>query len=177
MAVELTAAGDRLMDMLPHYYETDPSTRTIMNAMGRELERLEAFIALIKRQWFPQFADDEYGQLGLREELLGIPPEPSGISVEQRRAIVRAYEQARVSGAGTDWILLLSIALGAQVWEHEENDPEGYDLHITIPFAEGSMTTGQVEALADQITPAHLQLVISYDIGFIVGISRLGDTM
>ena len=164
-----------MLGMMPHYYAEDPATAAVIDPLALELGRLEAFLALVQRQWFPQNAADDYGQLGIREMQIGIPVEPTGVSLEQRRNIVHAYEAARISGSGADWIVLLTIALGATMWEHEENDPGDYDLRITIPYSAESFTTGQVEALADAITPAHLNLALSYDVGFIVGVSRVGD--
>jgi hypothetical protein len=177
MPAELSDAGEALMGMMPHYYSDDPAAQAIIDPLARELQRLEEFMNVVRKQWFPQHAADDYGQLGLREEQLGIPVEPYGVSLEQRRNIVAAYEKARLSGSGEDWIILLNIALGATVWEHQENDPGAYDLRITIPYAAESFTVGQVEALADAVTPAHLNLALQYDEGFIVGVSRLGDLM
>lgn len=175
MPAELTAAGERLMEMLPSYFQEDPAIQSIINAVANELERVQTFLKTVQKQWFPQYADDTYGQLGLREAQLGIPVEPVGVSVGQRRSIVRAYERARLSGSGTDWIALMTIALGATKWEYEENDPEGYDLRITIPYVPGGYTGTQVEALADEITPAHLNIAFQFEGGFILGVSRLGD--
>lgn len=175
MPRELSEAGERALAIMPHYYAEDPATHAIVDALARELARIQVFLETVKNQWFPQNADDDYGQLGLREAQLGIPVEPAGISVEQRRSIVQAYERARLSGSGEDWIALLDIALGATVWEHHENDPEGYDLRLTIPYFSGGYTGTQVEALADAITPAHLNIAFQFDAGFIVGVSRVGD--
>jgi hypothetical protein len=162
---------------MPHYYAEDPAAQAVVDSLARELERLEDFLNLVRKQWFPQNAADDYGQLGLREAQLGIPVEPLGVSLEQRRAIVHAYERARLSGSGEDWIVLLTIALGATVWEHEENDPGDYDLRITIPYAAESYTTAQVEILADVVTPAHLNIAMQFEQGFVVGVSRIGDLM
>lgn len=177
MPLELSQAGERLMALMPHYYAEDPAAHAVIDALARELARVEAFLNLVKRQWFPQFAADDYGQLGLRESQLGIPVEPAGISLERRRAIVHAYERARLSGSGEDWVVLFTIALGATLWKHSENDPGDYDLKLTIPYEAGGYTGGQVEALADAITPAHLNIAFEFSEGFIVGVSRLGDAM
>lgn len=162
---------------MPHYYREDPAVHAVVDSLAQELERVEAFLKLVRHQWFPQFAADDYGQLGLRESQLGIPVEPVGVSVERRRDIVHAYERARLSGSGEDWITLLTIALGATVWEHEENDPGGYDLRLTIPYFADGYTGTQAEALADAITPAHLNIAFQFDQGFIVDVSRVGDLM
>lgn len=177
MPKELSEAGERAMALMPYYYAEDPAVHAIVDALARELARVEAFLITVKTQWFPQNAADDYGQLALREDQLGIPIEPQGASVEQRRAIVRAYERARLSGSGEDWIVLLDIALEASAWEHEENDPEGYDLRLTIPYFPGGYTGTQVEALADAITPAHLNIAFQFESGFIVGVSRVGDLL
>lgn len=177
MPAVLSAAGERVIAMMPHYYAEDPAVAAVIDPLAKELERLEAFFSLITTQWFPQNAADDYGQLGIREQQLGIPVEPLGISIEQRRNIVHAYERARISGSGEDWKILLTIALGATVWTHKENTPGNYDLRITVPYAEGSFTTAQVEALADAISPAHLNLAMQFEQGFVVGVSRVGDVI
>jgi uncharacterized protein DUF2313 len=177
MPLEVSDAGEALFALMPHYYREDPAAQAIIDPVARELKRLEEFLKLVQNQWYPQNAADDYGQLGLREEQLGIPVEPQSLSVEQRRQIVAAYEQARLSGSGEDWIILLTMALGATIWEHDENDPGDYDLRLTIPYEELGFSAGQVEALADVVTPAHLNIALTYSEGFIVGINRLGDSM
>lgn len=177
MPAVVSDIGKKLIGLMPHFYAEDPATAAVIDPLARELQRLQDFLEVVIHQWFPQNAEDTYGQLSIREEMLGIPVAPVGLSLERRRAIVHAYAKARLSGSGEDWIALLSIALGGAPFEHAENTPGAYDLKITIPFAEGSFTVGQVEALADVVTPAHLNLALAYSSGFIVGISRLGDVM
>lgn len=177
MPKTVSDAGEAMFDTMPFYYRADPAAQSIIDPLARELARLEDFLETVRRQWYPQFAADDYGQLGLREEQLGIAIEPAGVSIEQRRNIVQAYENSRLSGSGADWIILLTIAVGGTPWKHDENDPGDYDLRLTISFQEGSITVGQVEQLADAITPAHLNLALSYEQGFIVGVNRLGDVM
>lgn len=177
MPAVISQEGAVMVGRMPHYYNEDPAVAAFIDALARELKRLEDFLRIMRTQWFPQNAADDYDQLAIREQQLGVPVKPHGATLEQRRNIVHAYEKARISGAGEDWIILLTIALGATVWSHKENAPGNYDLRITIPYAEGSFTTGQVEALADAITPAHLNLAMQFEQGFVVGVSRVGDVM
>lgn len=50
-----------------------------------------------------------------------------------------------------------------------------YTIRITIPYTEGGTRAGAVEAIARSLTPAHLDIITEYDVGFLLGTSELGE--
>jgi uncharacterized protein YmfQ (DUF2313 family) len=124
---------------------------------------------------WPHKADDTYGLLAVHERTFGLPVMPPGASVAQRRSALKARAQSRRSGWKRDWVRAMNELVGVGNWSYQENTPAGNQLTINIPYAVGSWTAAQVEALAAERTPAHVQIVMGYDQGFIVGVSRVGQ--
>jgi hypothetical protein len=173
---ELSAKGQELLAMMPPYFSDAPYVQTIIDAHARELQRIEDAAAAVLRTMFPATADDTYGFLSLWESILGLPVAPGGTTLAARRAKVLAGLQKQNAGAGSGWIALMNEALGGSPWAYVEANPvtDPYEVHIFIPFAGGSYSAEQVATLARQITPAHLDVIVAYDEGFLVGISQIG---
>lgn len=161
---------------MPPYLADDYYVQAIIDSHARELQRVEDTTTAVLRTMFPGSADDTFGFLSLWESVLGLPVAPSGASVEQRRSKVVAGLQKQNAGAGSGWIALLTEALGGSAWAYVEANPvtDPYEVHIFIPYAGGSYSAEQVALLARQITPAHLDVIVSYEEGFLVGISQIG---
>lgn len=158
-------------------------TLAVINSEANEFQRLwDAGQALLDSV-FPTEADDVpilvvwTGRLlSMWETMLGLPVAPPGITLADRRAKVQAHIQARNSAAGTDWIAVLSAALGTTAWTHLEG-PADYTVTITIPPGGGSYNLGQITAIARKITPAHLDVIVTSGTGFVVGVSDVGDVL
>jgi uncharacterized protein YmfQ (DUF2313 family) len=163
-----------LLADLPPYLQDDPYVRGIVDAAARELQRVEDAAQSVRQSAFPQNADDTYGFLSLWESLLGIPVNPTGASLSERRNQVLSNLRLRTSGYGTDWVALLSQAMGSNPWGYQEG-PGSYQITVRIPFSAGGYSSAQVEALARKITPAHLDLAVTYNEGFLVGIGLVGQ--
>lgn len=50
-----------------------------------------------------------------------------------------------------------------------------YTIRITIPYEAGGTRAGSVETIARSLTPAHLDIITEYDVGFLLGVSELGE--
>lgn len=177
MAREYSAKGLELLEDLPPYEQESPVIAAIVNAVANELQRIEDFLSTVRRKLHPQYADDEYRTLALHEARLGLPVEPEGVSVSDRRAKVLAAARTSQAGAGEGWWQLVTLSLGTAAWSHRENTPNDYWLEISAPEESDSYSAGQLEALLRNISPAGLKLSFSFGEGFRVGISEVGDLL
>lgn len=176
MAV-LSERGNAMLDKLPPYLSDDDMIQRLVDAWGRELQRIEDFLDVLREKLRPQNADDEYGILGLWERVAEIPIEPVGVSLSARRNRLMAALRRRSVGIGEGWSDLITLLLGTEGWEHDENNPTPYKMQLEIPFPSTSYQAGALEALLRRITPAHIQMFISYSDTFRVGISEVGDPL
>lgn len=163
-----------LADLMPELQDS-AAVQQAVDGAARELERLEETARDIRSKLSPLNADDTYNTLKMWERLFGLPVAPP-IPVEQRRALVLASLRKRKSAAGSDWVELLTLALGGTSWEHQEG-PTDYLISIKIPYDPTGFTAGQVAAIARRITPAHLDIATGLIDGFLIGISLIGDTL
>lgn len=173
MSVEMIPLAERMVGYLPPWYAADDLFCRIQNALAKELQRAEDVLAEIRNQMLPQNADDTYGILGMWEALYGVPVEPPGVSLEQRRSIVIAQARKRSISSGLDWEEAVTEALGTNEWSYEEGIGD-YVITVRIPYAPGGYTSGQVLGLLRAITSAHIILNIGYNEGWLVGISLVG---
>lgn len=164
-----------LGDLQPELLE-DPAVIATLRAVAIELQRLDNAADGVRRGFWPLWSDDTYGVLGLFEQLFELPVEPVGLTLEQRRALIVAHFQKRLAGAGSDWELALTQAMGSTEFTYIEG-PAPYTITIRYAFANGAPNSAQVQKLARQMTPAHLQLVAGYSQGWLVGISLIGDPL
>lgn len=171
MPATLSARGQRMLADLPPYYQEDPFVWAVVDTAARELQRIEDALNTIRAGFFPQTADDSMRLLSLWEATLGLPVAPSGITLDDRRAKVLAVLRSRGSGSGADWVAAIQAAVGSSNWTHQENYPGDYQLLITVPFPSNSYNAGVVAALARDITPAHIEVTVAADGGFIVDTS------
>jgi uncharacterized protein YmfQ (DUF2313 family) len=173
----LDALSDRAQDMLgtlSAYEQEDASVVAVMRAGADELDLVVATAETARDQAWPHRADDTYGLLGIHEHMLHVLPSP-GATLVQRQAAVKAAVQSRKLGSRANWIARMDTLMRGQQWTYEENTPGPGQLTISIPYAAGSASSAQVEAMARRITPAHLAIVMRYDQGFPVGIGRVGQ--
>jgi hypothetical protein len=163
-----------MLDDLPPYYQRDPHVQAYVHAVAIELQRLEDGMDSMRYGLFAQYANDERGTLALWEMLLGLPVRPEGISEADRKDKVLATLRGRSAGSAARWVETLTGALGATQWTHEEG-PAPYQVTLRIPPEAGTYTAAQVVRIARAITPAHLDIVVAYGTGFLIGISAIGQ--
>lgn len=170
----MSPSGLRLLGNLPYYYQTDPTAVTVLNVLGRELDRIETFLDTLRLQEFPQNADDTYRILRIWESELGMPVAPSQLTLAQRQARVIAWIRTRRVGAGFDWSAAVTQFFGSDLWTVEENTPSDYAIQVLIPHdASGGYTIAAMQGFLRAITPAHLDISVGYSGGFIVDISHV----
>lgn len=158
---------------MPPYYLGNSIMEGLLDAVGRELQRVSDRKDAIQLDFQPSTSPDAFGGLQLWELLLGLPVNPP-VSITTRRNLVLATLAARGEGSGTAWIDALNKALGGTPWTYQEG-PSDYAVSIYVPFSSTSFSSTQVGFLARSITPAHLDLLIQYDQGFIIGEGLIGE--
>lgn len=186
MARVLNEKALEWLEAMPPYYSNEPFVQAVVNAVAAEYMRIEAAVNTLITQSedlpanpqldptvnkaFPHKADDTYRLLGLWELQLGLPVEPVGATLAQRRQQVRAHIQRRRAHSEEEWFTALTEALGTSLWTYTAVDGL---VTLRMPFAQQSMPATQVAALARKITPAHLDIAFAYDEGFILDSSPL----
>jgi len=178
----LSDAAAVLFEHLPATYGTDrddvdPVVARWLEALAFELGRAGALLEALRSTTIPTSADDTVGSLRRWEDAVGIPRAPDDVSIGQRRATLMGFLRARRVASGIDWTAAITAALGSSSWQAFENTPGPNQLTVQIPYAPGSYTAAQVEALVRRRTPANQQIVMRYEDGFIVGVSRPGDAI
>lgn len=154
--------------------QSDPAVVAVARSAADEIDLLVGVAEDVRYQAWPQHADDTYGLLAVHERMLSIPTDPTATLVS-RQAAVKAAIQGRKSGSTANWVARMNTAMRGQQWTWERNTPGAGQITIRVPWAADSFSAAQVQALARRITPAHIEIVMAYSQGFIVGVSRVGE--
>lgn len=173
----LTDLGREFRDSAPVILRNSPEHLAVWHSYAKELERLEAKIEQVRAQFWPQTADI---LLGVYEAILKITVGgPVGATLEERRDLVLTYLRKLASTpAGSDWVANVTELVGAG-WSYEEHDPANPSsppadtIRVHLPFAPSSGRYAQTERLLRDITPAHLDIILTYSGGFILDQSQL----
>lgn len=172
----LSPLGVEWRSWLPTALRDSPDHLAVLHSVAREVERLEGAVEQVRAQFFPQTADV---LLKVYEAQLGITVEPVGQTLADRRATVMAMlRKQRATPAGTDWQENVTRLVGTG-WSYQEHDPANaaspppYTVRVQLPFEPASSNYAQVERLLRDITPAHLDLVVTYSGGFQLDRSQL----
>lgn len=176
MARVLTAKGELWRSWLPVVLRDSPDHLAVIHALAVEMELLESRIEEVRRQFFPQHADV---LLKVWEFMLRITIEPEGLTIAERREIVLAtLRKMRSTPEGRDWVDNVTALVGAG-WTYEEHNPADAGsppvntVQITLPYPPDSSAYARAEALVRDITPAHLDLVVTFTGGFLLDQSQL----
>jgi hypothetical protein len=164
-----------LIDDLPPFEQGSHEARAVLNVVGNELARIDASRQALIQNFYPLSADV---LLPLFEQLLGLPVNPAGATLDARRQLVAAYMQRLKSeGRGLDWVAIITPIVGT--WNYAEHDPAnpfspaGYTVNVNIPQA----LAGVAWPLIRDVTPAHLAINEGYIEGFFVGITNIGEDL
>jgi uncharacterized protein YmfQ (DUF2313 family) len=168
------AVTQRMIETMPPYYRGESFIEGFMDAVGRELQRVEDRAAAIQQGMFPQNTDDVYRLLSMWELLLGLPVAPPGVALTTRRNLVTATLASRSQSSGAAWVASVNQAMGGTPWTYQEG-PAASTITIYISFSPSSFNSVQVQQLVRNITPAHLDLAVAYNQGFVVGEGRVGE--
>lgn len=155
---------------LPWFLQRDPDIRGIVYCHAKEAERQEETLDALQRELNPLTATE----VGLPwwETLLRLTVDPPGKTVQERRDIVVAFlRKSRSSPHGRDWVANVTDLVGT-AWSYMEHDPDDpddtpdeYTVRITLPWEPAAGEFIRTEALLRSITPAHLDVELTYDPG------------
>jgi hypothetical protein len=180
----MSDSGLLRLEDLPHYFHDDPQVRGYVDALSRELDRVAALIETVCDGWYPSEAESDEDAaaqalyLRMWEANLGLPIAPLGLSVGQRGNIVVSHIRKRTAETGADWVAVMNYGIGSGGWDYDENYAD-YTVRLVIPYGSGTITATSVLALARAITPAHIDIVVTYSGGggggsFVIGTSPIG---
>lgn len=171
----MSERGRRMLDSLWPPEVGDPAVVALVRADADELDAIEGLADTARLQAWPHMADDQYGLLALHERLLNIPIQPSGVPLATRQATAKSAIQSRRVGTARQWVKRMDALMRGNPWRFQRNHPGRGQLTITIPYGEGSYSASQVRKFAERVTPAHLEIIVRYESGWIAGVSRVGD--
>ena len=164
----LSPTAVRMMETLPSYYWGEPLVERIMQAWANEVDRADAQLDAIMNGLVPTLATDELGLRAIWEAQLGLPVAPTDASGTQRTAKIAALLHAIGSaGSAADYIELITTAINSGGWQLLRDSPGDFQDTLVIPFDPGSYNAGQIVQIARRLHPAHRQLFVTYEAGFL----------
>ena len=165
-----------LLDDVPPFEQSSYEVQAVLNVVANELYRIDVARQTLIQNFFPATADV---LLPLFEQILGLPVNAPGVTLNARRQLVLTYmDRLKSEGRGLDWIALITQALGP-TWNYQEHDPNNAlsppanTVSVNIPQA----AAGYAWPLIRDLTPAHLVINEGYTGGFIVGVSQVGSSL
>lgn len=173
-----------MVESLPVYAQEDGTIRALLDAVGKELQRIEDYLSDLRDTLQPQTATGDF--LNYWESFLSLPVAPAGVSDTRRLATINAAVRRRSAGPGAGWKSLLDTVAEGGAWQHEENanasgNYSAYGIRFyDIQFLSTDYRVGIFDEMVRRITPAHLQInavTVAGDDSFRVGISEVGDTI
>lgn len=149
-----SAAGQRMLDLLPSYYEKVRETRVVMEAEGKEFDHLSAAAGDVLNQFFVETAT--WG-LDKWESEFDIVPQ-SGQPDDQRRSVIRA----RIRGTGTVTEELMGKVAAAYINGEIEVTQQPAMYQFTVKFVSTlgiPANLNDLKAAIEKIKPAHMDVV------------------
>lgn len=170
-----TITARRMMDSLPDYYHGNDLAERIVQSCANAVDRLEAHAESVRRGFVPTLADDEHGLLSEWEHVMGLPVAPPDATVGARQDNVAARFTTIGDGRAKTTLAALRKAARTEAIVVKRNTPQNLVDTIETPYAPGSYSAAQIEALAENIWPAHREILMRYEAGFLLDISRLDE--
>lgn len=176
----LTPYGRELLGWLPPVLQESEDYMAVIHPLAMEMERLEGKVELVRDQFFPQTADI---LLWAWERLVQTGEAPSGVSLEDRRAVVMTLlRRGRDGKLGIEWESRIS-AIAGPGWSYTEYEPgvvppdgpPAGTVWITVSFSSGSSQLAVARRAIRTVTPAHLAIVLFSEAGFELDVSHLDE--
>ena len=175
MTLPLNDTGQEFLSWMPSFLQRSQIAAAILDVQAREADYNEADRIDFINQLFVQTAD--WG-LYLWEESLRLPVNPvdetlTPLTDEQRRVLILAKLRSNVVRTSEQWkgiIETYSSSFTVTV------DYENGEVEVNITDNPSEFVKAQLEAAVRSVTPAHLDLTITYG-GFVLGTSTFGDIL
>lgn len=180
MPRELSPEGLELLELYPPFLRSVPEVAAVVDATALELADIEEAAAAIRDDAFPALTNSP----ALWEAMLSIAADPSAPVAIRRGHLLAALLRVLSTGSGVEWEANMSALFGGS-WTYREYVPGGpppntagpYIVDVFVPYDPDTPQAVIGEQLALSITPANTVLNVSYEDGFIVGISTMGDVL
>lgn len=164
----------RMLDGMPPDLAYSHYGNEIQRVLAYEIERMSAAIWAIRQRAYVELADSD----GLEwwERLLGLPPNPNDLTVEQRRNVVSVQMRGRIQFYGKDFRNGLEL-LGGPIRDTTVVTATG-EVSVDFINALTAPDVDRIERYCLTAGPAHLQWTITSagaSSGFIANMTP-GDT-
>jgi hypothetical protein len=176
-ALFANATALQMLDDSPAWIREDPDFRAVIYAYAKETDLKREKIEEVRRQFHPQTADI---LLNAWEATFGLPMEPEGVLLGERRDIVLTAMLRVFSGIrlGARWEeIFQSVLPGGSYWEFDpqvsSNPVAPHTIRIYVPFVFGSDAFMRVERVLRKGLPANTQLQLLSEDVFVEDISGL----
>lgn len=172
----LTPLGQAFRDSAPVALRDDPDYLAIWHADARECERLAVKIELVRSQFVPATADV---LLKVWEVQVGTTVAPEGKTLEDRRQVVAArLLMMSADASGLAWQEKVTTLIGPS-WTYEEHIPGDAStppedtVRVRVSFPPTSGRYALLERMLEDITPAHVDVVLVFEGGFVLDESEM----
>jgi hypothetical protein len=165
-----------LLDDVPPFERQSAEIQAVLQAVGNELQRLEAARRALINNFFPGTSD---ALLPLFEQLLGLPVDPPAGLPQRQSLVLATMRRLKGEGRGLDWQATITQLVGGGAWTYQEHDPANpsspppYTVAVRIPQAAAGIGWPFIRDL----TPAHLAINEGYSDGFFVGVTNIGGKL
>lgn len=166
---------DRVIRKVPPQLPGDPYINAVYESAAVEVVEMFEKLAFAQDAMFIPTADTD--GLALWEKMLGLPQQPMGVSLDERRARVSTKLTSRFVFYGKDMRAGIEAITGAPI-DSITVDPDLGQATIVLGGSPTQYQLDQVDAYVHEVGLAHYQWIIIGPSGasaFIAGISTPGD--
>lgn len=156
--------------------QEDPNVQTVLIAAGKELDRIEELMELVRDQAWPHHADDTYGLLSMHERAAKLSVAPEGLTVAARQQRLKSVIQSRRDGRKGTWASRMNQLVGVGAWRAEEATPGANQITVYLNALPSTGLGRVYQPAIERFTPAAVQVFVTYEPSFIIGESPIGDT-
>lgn len=167
----LSPTARRMLESLPIYHWANQTIMRGLQAWADEIDRIDGLLDQLKDALVPSLASDALGCLAVWETIMGLPVNPRGATVEQRQMAMRQAWQRMYAVTAADVLSLLALQ-GAQ-FTIERDTPGVLQDTLKIGYTEGSYVAAMIERAARDAWPAHRELLVAFEAGFVLDLSRM----
>lgn len=171
----LDAEALRILRKMPGWAQNAPEHQAVAVVTAKESVRFRAQLAELREGMIPITANAL--TLPLWETLYGLPVDPEGQTVEQRRArLLSAILAAPPDPSGLTWEARITALLGPG-WSYvEEEEPPEEDrqrLRVKVAQEPGSIGFEFARRIIERERPAAWEIIVESEEGFVLDKSKL----
>lgn len=170
----LTQAAREKLEELPGWAQNAPEHRALALVAANESARMREFAERVRDGLIPVHANEL--TLPFFEEMLHLPVNPPGSSIEERRTLVlTALLKSPPDPAGSTWEQRITALIGPG-WTYKEEEGPGVEqqrLRVRVSASPGSVTFLFARRVIERERPAAWEIIVESEDGFTLDVSRL----